>query len=1648
MQKIIPIIIAIGIIATLGIGVSKNVSADTLTIQPSSKDASLLTNTTNYGGSETLWLEDTSNTLRHNIFEFDLSVLPAGAVLNSATLSLYYYFYYYTNPAGKTAWMYKQPHTNWVELEATGYVYKTGSPWATPFGDYSSPGVSAVFPAAYGWMNWNVSAIVQDAYNNSNPAEFLMRFENEAVPSGSGNSRVYFYSNNYISTLTRRPKLTIEYTISGGSPPLAPQNVVATHGTNTAYVTVNWTASANATNYRVWRDGTDLGLVGNVVAYRDKGAAPPTITAGTVTASDLTLSVAGQSANNGNTHTYKVQAYNSAGYSADSVSVTGYRGFSVWTADPGENQNYHSVYLNGYIYASCYGCSPAKVFKVNAATLEQVGTWTAPPGQNRAINIVGSGNYVYIGIHGDASSSIIPTYFKINTQTMLDEAKYTGLTGQMYGRNIAMDENYIYGLSEYAGAGVWNIDKLNIADMSSAGGWRGNGEDFVGLAVDDTYVYALIKFARIVDPEPFKLYIIKKSDMSLVHTYTGASDQKIGRTVFVDGDNIFVTLGNTNLDGTVVKIIKIAKSTWTQVGIPYEGEADEINAAQTASDGNFLYSTLGVSPGKIIKVDYATMKKVGAYIAPSVLFSLGAGVDLGNGKLYAVFNTSPARLKVIDPNTMTDLSYQWQQSATNSPTSPYSDIPGAQTPTYTVTDGARYYKCVVSATAAASKTTPAVFAEVTTSYVLNAIYYNSGQETDPYNNFLGQAANELKNNLADIGENLAIVTASKPTSGSIYLEVNAAHPDLAGKSDEAFKLYSDNKGIYIIGKTPLAVRHGAYALLEKFGFRWFFANSAWWVKPSSLISLVGLNEVQDPLFFWRNIYIWTRVPGNNIGDWMARNRLLGVKDYTHDENYYKIAALNNYDGHGSLASMYYAHPDWFLPTGHTPSGTVQWELRPDNLNVVAMAKSYAQSLLSAIPHWLNFGKDRLSYGAIPITPNDDSAWDPPWNPSTDWQTITDKVYYLANEVAKNIQTSSPGTYVSILCVSSYAGIPTIALEKNIIAELVTDFNATTVTIYDWIAGLKAKGVQVGIYDFYSEWVYFQDLPFLNLGRVQEIKNYAQRGVKSYHAQAGGNAWGAMGLTSYAASKMLWDPFQDFNAILQDFYSKAFGPASEIMKRYYGRYEDSGNNQSFDYQKSLGLLPPADFANTVLASFRDLDEAESAVAGNSVYLARIRQLEYYQRFLWFYHVRELANLGIDELKTFYTFINKIRDLHVIHYTEDEPVVRAELKNRGLTDLAINALQNFTPPTIAEASAWLNEALAAFPQNSYTVDVQVRASSDDGHTFGTSLTAAQTYSLAGKVATTNYNSFYRFTGITIPQFSTIKEAYLSLYESDSSGVPSTIIYADDQNNPGAVTSAADYNNRTQTTVGVGANGDPGGYGWHNITITPLIKELVDSYDYSNEAIQILHKENGSAFSNYRISKTWDDSTHVYGARLYIEYEPPTVPPPPSAFTISDTDKLYLFRDKANTFQILGGNFNLATSFNVQFIQGATTVSSFTVQPTNTSIINLNLTSAQINTLPIGFYDLKMVRTADNISQTYNKQILVTILGDIWSRTATESAEQKRDGKVNLYDFSRMFSKWKSIVAADLQECDINAGPGNISQGKIDLYDANRLMTNWLP
>ena len=186
-----------------------------LTLQPSTKDTvfSATAPDTNYGTLDYLQIGHWSTSvIIRAILNFDASAIPAGSTINSATMSLDYWEYNYGNPSGQTAWAYKITRNDWVELEATWNSYKTGFAWTTAGGDYvtSNPaGGSVAYPASYGWVGFDITAIVQDAVNNvSGSVNVLIKFADETITQDA------VHRSKEYATASLRPKLVISYTLA------------------------------------------------------------------------------------------------------------------------------------------------------------------------------------------------------------------------------------------------------------------------------------------------------------------------------------------------------------------------------------------------------------------------------------------------------------------------------------------------------------------------------------------------------------------------------------------------------------------------------------------------------------------------------------------------------------------------------------------------------------------------------------------------------------------------------------------------------------------------------------------------------------------------------------------------------------------------------------------------------------------------------------------------------------------------------------------------------------------------------------------------------------------------------------------------------------------------------------------------------------------------------------------------------------------------------------------------------------------------------------------------------------------------------------------------------------------------------------------
>jgi hypothetical protein len=166
--------------------------------------------TNNYYSNERMtvtgWLDAGIGNVQRGILKFDLSGLPGGATIASATLSLY--SYYPPNTKGSTGFYGVYPLTrDWTDSQVNWNVAKTGTNWTTGGGDFlPTPDATAPKqpPTALVWYDWNVTSRVQSWLNGtSTNYGWIVRCTDENL-----HNQDYFYQCD-TSNAVYRPKLVV-----------------------------------------------------------------------------------------------------------------------------------------------------------------------------------------------------------------------------------------------------------------------------------------------------------------------------------------------------------------------------------------------------------------------------------------------------------------------------------------------------------------------------------------------------------------------------------------------------------------------------------------------------------------------------------------------------------------------------------------------------------------------------------------------------------------------------------------------------------------------------------------------------------------------------------------------------------------------------------------------------------------------------------------------------------------------------------------------------------------------------------------------------------------------------------------------------------------------------------------------------------------------------------------------------------------------------------------------------------------------------------------------------------------------------------------------------------------------------------------------
>ena len=462
------------------------------------------------------------------------------------------------------------------------------------------------------------------------------------------------------------------------------------------------------------------------------------------------------------------------------------------------------------------------------------------------------------------------------------------------------------------------------------------------------------------------------------------------------------------------------------------------------------------------------------------------------------------------------------------------------------------------------------------------------------------AARELAAHLHRItGAAFAVQTGDG--ARGIVVGTLAEFPDTSLQSDleiregrdgvEAFAIRTDTHAdrLRLIGATELGASHAVFRFLEAVGCRWFFPAPEWHVVPSRPRLAVRIDESDRPKILSRRIWYgygyFDRREGRCQADyesWARRNRMAQSRRIWCGHAWQTIIRDHQ--------ATFDAHPEYLA--------LVKDERRGPQLCVSQPA------VRQIAARWaLDQLRRRPELDMVSLEPSDGTDH----CQCADCQAmgrVSDRVFGLANEVAQAVAREFPGKMVGLLAYSAHCEPPSFPLEANVYVQSTAGFIHGRYTFDELIELWPQHGSNMGFYEYFSVWLWDFDMPpggrGANVDLIRRrIRQYAQQGATSLDCESGNN-WGLHGRGYYLANRLMWNPDADVDALLDDFYQQAFGPAAEAMRRYYERLDPGSQPLVSEHLLALAL--------------RDLHEASRLAADRPDVLARIDHLKQYQHYV--------------------------------------------------------------------------------------------------------------------------------------------------------------------------------------------------------------------------------------------------------------------------------------------------------------------------------------------------------------------------------------------------------------------------------------------------
>lgn len=446
------------------------------------------------------------------------------------------------------------------------------------------------------------------------------------------------------------------------------------------------------------------------------------------------------------------------------------------------------------------------------------------------------------------------------------------------------------------------------------------------------------------------------------------------------------------------------------------------------------------------------------------------------------------------------------------------------------------------------------------------------------------------------GATLPIVAGEKMKKGDIQIGTGSAE----GAGEDGFLLAADENGLRIASGGDKGAVYGVVTLLEDYLGVSYYAKDTYTLTPSSTLTLPAIHRVETPAFRYRQTWSY----GNEDPIYKMWFRLEEPQELFADNLWvHTFDRLIPSDVYGSSHPEYYA----FINGERRPGNASQWCL--SNPEVFELAAHKIDSIFQANP-------DKKMISVSQNDGNFTNCTCPECRAIDEYEgALSGNIIRFLNKLAVRFPDKEFSTLAYLYSMQPPKHVKPLPNVNIMLCDIdckrevpLTD-NASGQDFVKALEGWSKISDNIFVWDY---GINFDNIisPFPNFHILQKnIQLFKKNHVTMHFSQVNGIKGGDFSeMRAYMLSKLMWNPYQDADSLMQAFMKGYYGAAAPSLYQYQkimqGALLASGQ-PLWIYDSPIshknGMLNPV-----LLKTYNCLfDQAEQAVAKDTTLLHRVQ-----------------------------------------------------------------------------------------------------------------------------------------------------------------------------------------------------------------------------------------------------------------------------------------------------------------------------------------------------------------------------------------------------------------------------------------------------------